>query len=372
MLMGPCAYFPGRERPGSKIYKLLAAGPVNVRRSGTHACSMRQSRPRALLGVSLCESNQVAILDLDEPEREACTICVSGKQPYGLAFDDARPCVYVTCWGDAKLTAIDLSASSLEPEKSLPAARLPAWATRRQGTSELWISNEGAGIVTIFDIAEWKITDEIATGGGPSDIAFTDGGRQAWVTNEKDATLSFIDAVTRRKVQDIRVGEVPQGIAILSGGKRLLVANFGSNSISVVDTDTTEEVKQISVGLGPVDVVTLGSGSLEQAWVSCFAGGLVSVISIERQQQIQQVETGGKPHGVETHPNGEHIYVAVRELNQLAVLTHATPSTVLRRISMPGGPARMAVAPSTEAYTDIPFRSDGAFGHHSSSTARVE
>jgi YVTN family beta-propeller protein len=333
---------------------------------------MRQSRQRALLGVSLCESNQVAILDLDEPEREACTICVSGKQPYGLAFDDARPCVYVTCWGDAKLTAIDLSSISLEPEKSLPAARLPAWATRRQGTSELWISNEGAGIVTIFDIAEWKITDEIATGGGPSDIAFTDGGRQAWVTNERDATLSLIDAVTRRKVHDIRVGEVPQGIAILSGGKRLLVANFGSNSISVVDTDTTEEVKQISVGLGPVDVVTLGSGSLEQAWVSCFAGGLVSVISIERQQQIQQVETGGKPHGLETHPNGEHIYVAVRELNQLAVLTHGTPSTVLRRISMPGGPARMAVAPSTDAYTDIPFRSDGAFGHHSRSTARVE
>jgi len=119
-------------------------------------------------------------------------------------------------------------------------------------------------------------------------------------------------------------------------------------------------------------VVTLGSGRLEQAWVSCFAGGRVSVVSIERRQQIHQVEIGGKPQGLEIHPNGERIYVAVRELNQLAVLTHGTPSTVLRRISMPGGPARMAVAPSTDAYTDIPFRSDVAFGHHSRSTARVE
>ena len=324
---------------------------------------------RALLAVSLTESNQVAILDLDEPERERCTICVSGEQPYGLAFDEALPRVYATCWNSAKLIAIDFSSS--EQQKSLPAARLPAWATRRQGTTELWISNEGAGIVTVFDTAEWKTTCEIATGGGPSDIAFTDNGRHAWVSNEKDATVSLIDAVARRKIQDIRVGEVPQGIGLLSNGKGLLVANFGSNSISIIDTGTKEEVKQIPVGPGPVVVVTLGSGSLEQVWVSCFAGGLVSVVSIERQQQIQQVTTGGKPHGLETHPNGERIYVAVRELNELAVLSSERPSTILRRISMPGGPARMAVA-AANAYTDIPFRWDEAFAHHSSSTHRGE
>ena len=325
---------------------------------------------RALLAVSLTESNQIAILDLNQPEREPLTISVSGNQPYGLAFDDVLPRVYATCWNSAELIAINLSSS--EPQKSLPAARLPAWVTRRQGTAELWISNEGAGVVTVFNTAEWKTTDEIATGGGPSDIAFTDGGRQAWVTNEKDATVSLIDAVARRKVQDIRVGEVPQGIAVLSSEKRLLVANFGSNSISIIDTATKQELKQIPVGPGPVDVVTLGSGRLERAWVSCFGGGLVSVVSIESEQPIQQIATGGNPHGLETHPNGERVYVAVRELNQLVVLSHGTPSTILGCISMPGGPARMAVAPAGGAYTDIPFRSDTAFGHHSSSTDGVQ
>jgi YVTN family beta-propeller protein len=310
--------------------------------------------PGPLLAISRTEINQITILELDDTEREFATISVRSRQPFGLAFDETRRWLYAACWTSAKITAINLS--SLKEEKLLSAARLPAWATRREGTSEIWISNEGAGVVTILDTHTWSVSDQIATGSGPSDIAFTDNGRHAWVTNEKDGNVSLIDAEIRRKIRDVRVGKVPQGIAIADGGKQLLVANFGSNSVSVIDTTGMEELTQIAVGRGPVDVVTLGRERLERAWVTCFSEGTVSVIAVQRHEQIQRIVTGGKPQGLETHPNGERVYVAVRDLNEVIVLSSGVPCSILRRIRMEGGPARMAIAPETDARRDTPSR----------------
>jgi YVTN family beta-propeller protein len=299
--------------------------------------------PGPLLAISRTETNQITILELAEIEREFATIRVRGKQPFGLAFDETGRSLYAACWTSAKIAAINLS--SLREEKSLSAAKLPAWATRRAGTGEIWISNEGAGVVSILDVPTWSVSCQIATGGGPSDIAFTDNGRYAWVTNEKDENVSLIDADVRRKIGDIRVGKVPQGIAVAGSGKRLLVANFGSNSVSVIDTAARKELAQVAVGKGPVDVVTLGLDSFEQAWVTCFSEGAVSVIDVESGKEIQRIVTGGKPQGLETHPNGTRVYAGVRELNEVIVFSSNTPGSILWRIKMPGGPARMAVAP---------------------------
>ncbi len=310
--------------------------------------------PGPLLAISRTEIDRITILELDEIESELATIPVRGRQPFGLAFDDMGRYLYAACWTSANIAAINLS--SLREEKSLPAARLPAWATRRPGTSEIWVSNEGAGVVTVLDTHASSVSCQIATGGGPSDIAFTGNGRHAWVTNEKDANISLIDAEMRRKICDIRVGKVPQGIAVAEAANQLLVANFGSNSVSVIDIQARTESARIAVGRGPVDIVTLGRDNLLRAWVTCFSEGAVSVISLGSRVETQRIVTGGKPQGLETHPNGQRVYAAVRDLNEMIVLSSGVPCSILRRIKMPGGPARMAIAPETAAHKGIPSR----------------
>jgi YVTN family beta-propeller protein len=310
--------------------------------------------PGPLLAISRTEINQVTILELAETERELATFRVQGKQPFGLAFDETGQFLYAACWTNAKIVIIDLH--SQKQKKSISAARLPAWATRRPGTDEIWISNEGASVVTVLGTRTESVSFQIPTGGGPSDIAFTSNGRHAWVTNEKDENISLIDADARTKIADIRVGNVPQGIAVTEDGNRLLVANFGSNTISIVDTAARKELTQIAVGRGPVDVVTSGRRHLEHAWVTCFSEGAVSVVALDRCEEIQHIVTSGKPQGIDTHPSGERVYVAVRERNELIVINALPTHGVLRRISMPGGPARMAIMPEAHARKDIPFR----------------
>ena len=296
-----------------------------------------------LLAISRTEANQITILECNDPEREIATIPVASNQPFGLAFDRTRQWLYAACWNGAEIAAIDLH--SFRQEKVLRADGRPAWATRRDGTDEVWISKERAGVVTILDGRTWSIAGEIATGGGPSDIAFTRNGLDAWVTNEKDGNISLCDATTRRKIRDVRVGQVPQGIAVVPGGSRLLVANFGSNSVSVVDTAESKELTQIEVGRGPVDVVAVQSEHFHRAWITCFREGAVSVVDLEQNKEMERIPIGGKPQGVEVHPNGQRVYVAIRDLNQIAVLATGQPWRILRRIKMDGGPARMAIVP---------------------------
>jgi YVTN family beta-propeller protein len=296
-----------------------------------------------LLAISRTEANQITILGCSDPEREIATIPVASNQPFGLTFDRTRQWIYVACWNGAEIAAINLN--SFRKEKSLHADGLPAWATPRDGTDEVWISRERAGVVMILDGRTWSIAGEIATGGGPSDIVFTRNGLDAWVSNEKDGNVSLCDATTRRKLCDIRVGKVPQGIAVANGGSRLLVANFGSNSISVVDTAELKELTQIAVGRGPVDVVAVQGEQFQRAWITCFREGAVSVIDLEQNKEIERIPTGGKPQGLEVHPNGQRVYAAIRDLNQIAVLATGQPWRILRRIKMDGGPARMAIVP---------------------------
>jgi YVTN family beta-propeller protein len=307
-----------------------------------------------LLAISRTESNEITIFDLGEIEVEVATVRVSGKQPFGLAFDKLSRYLYIACWTSANIAAVSLT--SFNEEKSLSAARLPAWATLRPGTNEIWVSNEGAGVVTIINTDLGCVSCQIATGGGPSDIIFTDNGRYAWVTNERDETVSMLNAEARCKEKDIRVGKVPQGMALIQGGTHLLIANFGSNNVSVIDTAARQEVAQIAVGRGPVDVVTVESEDSQYGFVSCFREGAVSVVGVTRQQEIERIATGGKPQGLETGPDGKRVYAAVRGLNELIVLSSAAPHTILRRINLRGGPARMAITPQTGVHRDTPSR----------------
>lgn len=307
--------------------------------------------PGPLLAISRKEINQITILELDEIEREFATIRINDKRPFGVAFDEQRRYLYAACWTSGRIAAINLN--SLKEERSISAARLPAWATPRMGTGEIWVSNEGAGVVTIVDTRAWTVAGQIATGGGPSDIVFTNNGRYAWVTNEKDDNVSLIDAVKRRKMKDIRVGKVPQGIAVSEGENHLLVANFGSNSVSVIGIAAQKELAQITVGHGPIDIVTLGPEPTERAWVTCFTEGVVSVIAVNRREEIQRIVTGGKPQGLEMHPNQKRIYATVGERDEIIILSNAVPCSILRRIKMHGGPARMAIAPEISVQKDI-------------------
>lgn len=294
-----------------------------------------------LIAVSRTDANKVTLVRLDLEEREVSTVPLTCKGPFGLAFTLRRDWLYATCWDNSQIGLIDLK--SRRESMTFRGARLPAWAQLRPGSDEMWISNEGAGKVTVYAAGASTVLSEIATGSGPSDIAFARDGSRAWVGNEGSRNVSLINAENRQKIGDIPVGEVPQGMALTRNGGGLLVANFGSNTVSVLDTANSRELGQIPVCRGPVDVATSRSEGLELGYVSCFQDGSVGVVDIDRRQEIQRISVGEKPFGIAAHPNGGRVYVCVGGSNRVVVLETGRPSRILRRMMTEGNPLQIAV-----------------------------
>ncbi|MFL6414842.1 MAG: glycosyltransferase 87 family protein [Bryobacteraceae bacterium] len=299
-------------------------------------------RAGPLLAVSQSDGNAITLLRLDADEREITTIPLSCKGPFGLSFVQ-RTLLYSSCWNDSQLSVVDLNRRA--EAQRLPAARLPAWVSYRRSKDEVWISNEDLGTVSIRRASTGRNLAEISTGKGSSDIVFTDGQTRAWISNEGNGTISVLDTNSRTKILDIRVGQVPQGMALTGDGKVLLVANFGSNTISLLDTANLRQLTQIPVCRGPVDVTVASYKGSELGYASCYSAGSVGVIDLEKRRAIQEIPVGEKPFGITARARENHVYVCVGGSNRLLILDANRPSRIIRRITIPGTPLQLALAP---------------------------
>ena len=99
-------------------------------------------------------------------------------------------------------------------------------------------ANQSAGTVSLVDLAEMRVVDELAIGRGPSDLC--------WL-NETTALVSLMHddsvAVVGRNgtklslLKSVFVGDEPQGLAITGNRRRVFVTLGGDDAVAVLDFD---------------------------------------------------------------------------------------------------------------------------------------
>jgi len=129
--------------------------------------------------------------------------------------------------------------------------------------SELWVSNELSGSISIIDPNTNKVVDEIVftpKGFRPEDVTpvgvtMTADGGTAFVALGRANHVAVVD-VPERKVEDyILVGNRAWNAALSRDNTRLLVANGLSDDISVIDVAKRKVIKSVPVGRVPYMVV---------------------------------------------------------------------------------------------------------------------
>jgi YVTN family beta-propeller protein len=302
----------------------------------------RHSADGPLLIVSRPKANAISCFRLDVDEREVFSIPVSCTGPFGIAADPNRRWLYSACTDNSKLSMIDLRRG--REIRTLDSPRLPAWATVRPGGTEVWVSNEAEGTVTVYEARSATALAEVHTGDGPSDICFTADGETAFVTNEASGTVSWIDASSRKKVRDMAVGKVPQGLVLTPDGRTLVVANYGSDAVSLVSLDEQREIARIATGRGPVDVALSSATTSGLVYVSCFEEGAVSVLDLNQVRELSRVPVGNHVFGIAAHPASKRVYVCSAGTDEIVVLRDAVPPAILRRIHVQGSPTLLTIA----------------------------
>jgi PQQ-dependent catabolism-associated beta-propeller protein len=135
----------------------------------------------------------------------------------------------------------------------------PRYAEFRQDGSELWVSSEIGGTVTVIDPASKSVKATIAfTIPGlrreaiqPVGLALARDGRTGFVALGPANRVAVVDGTTHGVTKYLLVGQRVWHLAFTPDGRYLLTTNGLSNDVSVIDVGALKVVKTVQVGEQP-------------------------------------------------------------------------------------------------------------------------
>lgn len=127
----------------------------------------------------------------------------------------------------------------------------------RDGTSVYAVSGGSARVVAI-DSATYAVDAVAATGSGPAHVIEAPNGK-VYVTNAEDGTVSVYQGPGLTPAGAIDLGGMPHGLRSAAGGSIIVVANM-ADRLDLIDPTTDRLTGTVPVGKAPVQVAVTADG----------------------------------------------------------------------------------------------------------------
>lgn len=232
---------------------------------------------------------------------------------------------------------------------------------------KVYIANEDADTVSVFDAASLKVLAPINVGKMPHNVQLSPDGKVVWVTNNgepdpdastghqamnkaahaemaKPGAVWLIDTGTDAVIAKIPVGMHPAHVVLTPDGRFAYITNGGDNSVTVIDAAARSVVTTIPVGKFPHGVRFTPDG--RQAYVANLKGGTVSVIDVATHKEIAQMPVGKGPAQVGFTPDGLLAFASLSEEKAVAVIDPVTRK-VKRKVNVGTVPIQLAATPDS-------------------------
>jgi PQQ-dependent catabolism-associated beta-propeller protein len=169
-------------------------------------------------------------------------------------------------------------------------------------------TSESTSMAHVIDNASNKLIANVLVDSRPREAKFTPDGSELWVSSEVGGTISVIDPKTWKTKQKISF-EVPGvrpeqlqpvGMDFTKDGKEVFVALGPANRVAVIDTATKEVKNYILVGQRPWHGEISPDG--KKYYVANGLTNDLTVIDVESQKAEKSVPVGRLPWGVAIKP----------------------------------------------------------------------
>ncbi|WP_165234188.1 beta-propeller fold lactonase family protein [Aquisphaera insulae] len=189
--------------------------------------------------------------------------------------------------GFAHASASAVKAAAEEPHRSPIALALSPDGRR------LLTANQTAGSVSLVDVEQDRVLDELATGEKPAGVAFAPDGRRALVAHwyGYDVVLLAIDGGKLAVAGRIEVGPEPRGVAFARDGKSAYVAVGVSDEVVKLDLDPLRIAGRVKVGREPRGLAISPDGKL--LLVGSSRAGELAILSTESLGVIRTIPIEG-------------------------------------------------------------------------------
>jgi YVTN family beta-propeller protein len=201
------------------------------------------------------------------------------------------------------------------------------------------------GIADI-DTATLKVSRMLQVGTDPEQFDVSADGRRLFISNEDAGTLSVFDLQKNAILSKVPVGKEPEGVRVGPDGKWVLVTSEVGNAVTLVDTRSFEPLWSIAVGKRPRDAAFTPDGKV--AFITCELDSTIYRATLQQHAtatKFLQLRPETRPMGVVLDPARERLYISTGRGGTVAVVK-ADDGTLVSEV--PVGPRPWGIAMSAD------------------------
>ncbi len=176
------------------------------------------------------------------------------------------------------------------------------------------------GALQTLDAATGKLQSEIELPGYPFAVVAATrgpGASKIYVSSEQRGVISVVDGRSGKAVKEIATGTQPVGLVFDKSQRRLFVTNAGSDTLSIIDTRTDQVMRTILLrpdnarglpGATPLGIAL--SPDEKRLYVALADMNAVAVIDLPGGNLAGYLPVGWYPTALALSPDGKRLFVA--------------------------------------------------------------
>lgn len=210
----------------------------------------------------------------------------------------------------------------------------------------LLVANKNGNSLYVVDAASGTVTDSVATGEGPHEVAAAPNARRAYVANYAGGTISVIDVETGTEVTRWPLDGYSRlhGIEVGPQEERVYVTAEAQQAVLEIDAASGTVRRTFTTGKDVTHMLALTSDA-STLFATSIGSGTVSKIDLDAGEAVAHTETGDGAEGVAVSPNDREVWVTNRADDTVSILD-ATSTTVTDTLSVEGFPIRVDLSPN--------------------------
>lgn len=197
--------------------------------------------------------------------------------------------IYITCENSAVVVAIDPKTNKMAYAIDSGSTNGHRLAISTDG-QRLYTDNEEDASVSVIDLPNRKLLDQIKTPQALAGVAVSNDGKTVVAVSDEQPVIFVIDTASGKVTREVNLdgGPKPAQIARYApNGTMLVVSNLNSNMIHFIDADFGSQ-SAVPVGSQPMDFAFRDN----ELFVGCQGDGTMHVIDIPGRRVKQSFQAG--------------------------------------------------------------------------------
>ncbi len=184
----------------------------------------------------------------------------------------------------------------------------------RADVHRLYITDEGKGVLDIYDGTNYELLKTVALKVDADSIGYDPATHYLYIVNGGDnahetfTMLSVVDTTAGKKLADIKIeGDTLEAMALEQSGNKLYLDNPAKNTVEVIDRKTANRVAAWPLKLGKDNSTMALDEASHRLFVGCRSGQIV-VFDTQDGKELRALPIGPRADDLIFDPASKRIY----------------------------------------------------------------